>query len=86
MKATIQIDDDLYRALFQFAAEENISLSEACNRMLRCGLTAANEVAVKQRFHQEVFCMGVPNMPLTKALSLASELEDHERISKFPEK
>jgi hypothetical protein len=82
MRTTIRIEDDLLRQIRHRAEREQVSLGEMVNRMLRCGIesTRRGRVGATKKFKQQVFSMGKPKASLTKALSLAGELEDQETL------
>ena len=82
MKTTICIDDDLMRELKQRAQDEGVSLTKLINRLLRIGLLSSSRPSRRRRFRQETFSMGSPRADLTKALDLASRLEDEEIVRK----
>ncbi len=82
MKTTICIDDDLTRELKQRAQDEGVSLTKLINRLLRVGLLSSRHPNRRWRFRQETFSMGLPRADLTKALDLASRLEDEEIVRK----
>jgi hypothetical protein len=85
MRPTIRIEDDLLRQLRQRAERERVSLGEIVNRMLRNGIEAARrgQTSKPKKFRQKVFSMGKPKVSLTKALSLAGDLEDQETLHKL---
>ncbi len=84
MRTTVRIDDDLLRDLKEHAEAEKISLSQALNETIRRGLGAAGRRAtIKRRFRQKTYDMGLPLVDLTKALSLAGQLEDEEILKKL---
>jgi hypothetical protein len=83
MRITLRIDDDLHSALKERALREEISLGDLINRLIRIALaTSADAEPSQRRYHQETHHMGLPLVYLTKALSLAGQLEDEEIIKK----
>lgn len=79
----MRIQDDLLLQLKDKAAEEKSSLTRVLNQTLRAGLRAAQETKKpRHRYHEETHSMGVPRVDLTKALSLASKIEDDEILRK----
>lgn len=63
------------------AVAEHVSINRMINRLLRTGLeTAARR---EKPFKEAVYSMGRPRFDLTKALALASSLEDEEIIRKL---
>ena len=83
MRTTVRIDDALLLELKTKAAEENVSLTRLLNRTLQAGLRAGQRKDRPNRRHLEkAHSMGVPRVDLTKALSVASGLEDEEVLRK----
>lgn len=83
MRTTVRIDDALLLELKARAAQENTSLTRLLNRMLQAGLRADQERSKPRRRHSEkTHSLGVPRVDLTKALSVASDLEDSEVLRK----
>lgn len=84
MRTTVRIDDDLLRELKSKAKRSQISLTKLVNQVLRRGLNEnARPPKKAPAFRQETHDMGVPLVDLTKALSLAAQLEDEEIIRKL---
>ena len=83
MRTTVRIDDDLMRELKQRAQDEQVSLTKLINRLLRVGLLSRRYPKRRRRFRQETFSMGTPRVDLSKALDLASRLEDEEIVRKL---
>ena len=81
MRTTVRIDDDLLRKLHQQAQREKTSLTRVLNTTLRRGLTAPQAKA--RRFRQKTYDLGLPLVDLDKALSLADQWDDEERIRKM---
>lgn len=83
MRTTVRIEDDLLLELKDKAVEEKSSLTRVLNRTLRAGLRSAERTKrPRQRYHEKTHSMGAPRVDLTKALSLASLMEDEEILRK----
>ena len=83
MRTTVRIQDDLLLQLKDKATQEKSSLTRVLNQTLRAGLRAAQESKKPRRRYQEkTHSMGVPRADLTKALSLASHIDDDEILRK----
>lgn len=82
MRTTVRIQDDLLLQLKDKAAQEKVSLTRVLNQTLRAGLRAAQETKPRRRYHERTHSLGVPRVDLTKALSLASQIEDEEILRK----
>ena len=82
---TIHIDDDLHLEFRRRAAKEGQSLTEFVNRVLRAGLASLRdeERSRSRRFRQRSYSMGTPRCDMTKALSLAAELEDEAILENY---
>jgi hypothetical protein len=81
MRTTVRIDDDLLRQIKDRAHREQTSMTKLLNEALRRGL---NQPAKPRKpFVQKTYDLGEPKMDLTKALSLAFEMEDEETIRKM---
>ena len=83
MRTTVRLDDAPLLELKRKAAEENISLTRLFNRTLRAGLRAEEqETKPKRPYREKVHSMGEARVDLTKALTVASGLEDEEVLRK----
>jgi hypothetical protein len=83
MRTTVRVDDALLLELKSKANGEGISLTRLFNRILRAGLRAEQRDKEPRRAYRErTHSMGEPRVDLTKALSVASELEDAEILRK----
>ncbi len=83
MRTTIRIDDELLERLKAQAHEEKVSLTRVVNRALQAGMKATGERGRRPMFRQRVHSLGVPLVPLDKALALAAALEDDEVVRKI---
>lgn len=83
MRTTITLDDDVAAKLRELSLRSGKSFKQAVNDSLRAGLAPPGRVR-KQAFVQPRFSMGRSRVDLTKANSLAADLEDRETIAKAP--
>ncbi len=82
MRTTITLDDDLNEVLKRRAHEQQLPFKQVVNETLRAGLMDRPTSAKPYRMKPSD--MGVrPFANLTKALDLASELEDSEIVRKL---
>jgi hypothetical protein len=83
MRTTVRIDDALLLELKETAAREKVSLTRLLNRTLRAGLQAQQEdKRPRRQYCENTHSMGRPRVDLTKALDVASTLEDEEMTRK----
>lgn len=83
MRTTVRIDDALMLELKEKAAREEVSMTRLLNQVLRAGLRAEQQEKKPRRRHRErAHPMGVPQVDLTKALSIAARMEDDEVLRK----
>ena len=77
MRTTVTLDPDVEVLVRQAMREHGLSFKQALNQAIRAGVSnAASTVA--DPFRQRSYAMGRPKVDLTKALSLASELDDQQ--------
>jgi hypothetical protein len=81
VRTTMTLDDDVAEALRTLAHERRQPFKRVVNETLRSGL--APKQAAPARSFTTVSNMGAPKVDLTKALQLASDLEDEEIIRKL---
>jgi hypothetical protein len=81
MRTTLTIEDALQQRLLSQAQERGLSYKDVVNEALSKGLSASEPQPV--RYQPPVFAMGAPLVDLTKAASLAGELEDQEILRKM---
>ena len=74
MRTTVTLDPDVAVLLQQAMRERWLPFKQALNEAVRSGL-ARQDHAVEP-FRQRTFQLGRPRVDLTKALALASELDD----------
>jgi hypothetical protein len=83
MRTTVTLDDDVAARLKHVARERGISFKEALNRAIRAGL-GAEQGALPTRYETPSRALGLrAGIDVTKALSLASALEDEELIRRL---
>mgnify|MGYP001594678125 CR=1 FL=1 len=84
MRTTLTLDADLHRLLQDVAHRASRPFKQVLNDTVRAGLAAP--AARAEPFTQPVFSLGRPRVDLTKALALAGDLEDRERVVKMGRK
>jgi hypothetical protein len=84
MRTTLTLDADLHRLLLETAHRAGLPFKRVLNDTVRAGLAAP--AARAEPFTQPVFSLGRPRVDLTKALALADDLEDQERVTKMAQK
>jgi hypothetical protein len=82
MRTTITLDADVASRLRDFAHREGVSFKQAVNDAVRAGLSSTSAQR-SEPFHQPVFSLGKVRVDLTKALALATDLEDQEHVAKL---
>lgn len=80
MRTTVTLDPDAEALVRKLMRERGLTFKQAVNEAIRTGLGGGR---AKEPYRQETFAMGQPAVPLVKALAVASELEDDERIRKM---
>ncbi|MEN8182900.1 MAG: CopG family transcriptional regulator [Myxococcota bacterium] len=81
MRTTLRIDDDIFRELKKRATSEGVTLSELVNLALRQSLST--EKRPRRVFRQRTRDLGRPSFDVTKANSVAAELEDQAILRKL---
>lgn len=84
MRTTLTLDTDLHRLLQDVAHRAGRPFKQVLNDTVRAGLAAP--AARAEPFAQPVFSLGRPRIDLTKALALADDLEDQERVVRMGQK
>lgn len=85
MRTTVTLDPDVEALVRQAMRERGLSFKQALNQAIRAGV--ANTAGARaEPFRQRSFGLGRARVDLTKALSLAGELDDqritrHDRTS-----
>jgi hypothetical protein len=82
MRTTVTLDPEVEALLRKAMRERGEPFKQVLNGAIRDGLRGTARRASKP-FEQPTFNMGEPLVDLTKALSLAAELEDAETIKKM---
>ncbi|MSQ19730.1 MAG: antitoxin [Betaproteobacteria bacterium] len=82
MRTTVTIDPDVEALVRKAMRDRGEPFKQVLNAAIRDGLASRRRGAVKP-FKQPTLDMGKPLVDLTKALSLAAELEDAEFIAKL---
>jgi hypothetical protein len=80
MRTTITLDHDVDLAVRRLMRERGLTFKEAVNEAIRSGLAPRASGAPHAT---TVVSMGVPMVPLDKALRLAAQLEDDELARKL---
>lgn len=81
MRTTVTIDPDVEALVRKAMRDRGEPFKQVLNAAIRDGLTSRKRAG--KPFKQPTFDMGKPLVDLTKALSLAAELEDAEFIAKL---
>jgi hypothetical protein len=79
MRTTVTLDPDVAVHVRRLMHERGITFKEAVNEAIRAGLVGG----ARPRHETPAHDMGEPAVDLTKALRLAGELEDEERIRRL---
>ncbi|MBS0400307.1 MAG: antitoxin [Proteobacteria bacterium] len=81
MRTTVTLDSDVERLLRKQVRKTGASFKLVLNNAIRAGLRGNKEPP--KPYHPITFDMGEPRVDLTKAASLAAELEDEELIRRY---
>lgn len=79
MRTTVTLDPDVEALLRKTVRERGEPFKQVLNAAIRDGLSSSRRKTAKP-FKQRTFDMGRPLVDLTKALSLAAELDDAETL------
>lgn len=82
MRTTVTLDPDVEKLLRRAVREQGEPFKQVLNNAVRDGLRR-DATKARKPFKQRTFNMGLPLVDLTKALSLAAELEDAEHVAKI---
>jgi hypothetical protein len=82
MRTTVTIDPDVEALLKKAMRERGQPFKQVLNNAVRDGLRMA-QAKPEKPFRQRTFDMGLPLVDLTKANTLAAELEDQELVAKL---
>ncbi len=80
MRTTITLEPDVDAAVRRLMRERGLSFKQAVNEAIRAGLLGRSR---KGAFRTRTYDMGVPQVPIDKALRLAAALEDEELLRKL---
>jgi hypothetical protein len=83
MRTTVTLDSDVEALLRKAMRERGEPFKQVLNAAIREGLTSSARRKAAKPFKQPIFDMGKPLVDLTKALTLAAELQDAETIAKM---
>lgn len=75
MRTTVTLDPDVEALVRQAMRERGLSFKQALNQAVRAGVANVSGAKIEP-FRQRSFSLGRPRVDLTKALSLAGELDD----------
>jgi len=82
MRTTVTLDNDVVKLLREVTHRQHRSTKAVLNDALRTGL-CAKPIAGRKKINLPTYDMGEPSVDLTKALALASDLEDEEIVRKL---
>lgn len=82
MRTTVTIDPDVQELLRKTMRERGEPFKQVLNAALRKGLRAGGGKRAKP-FRQRTFDLGRPLVDLTKALSLATDLDDAAKVARL---
>ena len=82
MRTTLTLEPDVESLIRETIYKTGKTFKQAVNDALRVGLGSKTKPK-STPYVQQTYDMGVPLIDLTKALSLAYELEDQEYIAKM---
>ena len=80
MRTTLTLDPDVEALVRQLMTDRGLSFKAAVNEAIRAGFRTPGRARPRRT---RAFHMGQPLVPLTKALSLAADLEDEELVRKL---
>lgn len=80
MRTTVTLDPDVTLLIKRAMQERGVTFKQAVNDAIRAGTTAKR---TRSKASFPTHDMGEPLVDVTKALRIASELEDEERIRKL---
>lgn len=82
MRTTITLEADVATRLKEFSRRTGKSFKQAVNDAVREGLSSPKTIRAEP-FVQPAYSMGKVKVDLTKALSLAAEIDDQEAIARL---
>ena len=80
MRRTVTLDADVDELVRRSMSERRVSFRRAVNDAIRTALADGSE---NDLYRLDAFDMGTPSIPLTRALRVADDLEDAERMSRM---
>jgi hypothetical protein len=80
MRTTVTLDPDTDAIIRRLMRERHLTFKQALNAAIRAGTKAPSAEPVQYTFPKR---MGVPRVPIDKALQLAAQLEDEEIVRKL---
>lgn len=80
MRTTVTLDSDAEALVRRRMKERGVSFKQAVNDAIREGLTRPRR---RPRFRTPTAALGLPAVPLDRALRLAGEIEDEELLRKM---
>jgi hypothetical protein len=80
VRTTVTLDPDTDAIVRKLMRERKLTFKQALNAAIRAGTKAPSAHPVQFTFPKH---MGVPRVPLDKALQLAAQLEDEEIVRKL---
>ena len=83
MRTTVTLDDDTQQIVRRLMRNRGLSFKQAINEAIRAG---ARLPPSTYRFRTRTFDMGLPAVPIDKALRLAADLEDEALMRKLAER
>jgi hypothetical protein len=83
MRTTVTLDPDSDAIVRRLMRERGLSFKGAVNAAIRAGAAAP---ARRRPFRTHTYDMGLPAVPVDKALRFAAELEDEALIRKLAER
>ena len=84
MRTTVTLDPDVQLLLKKAMRQRDTSFKQALNDAVRSGLGGGSVQGKPGKpYALPVFRLGVPLVDLTKAASLAAELEDQELVARM---
>ena len=84
MRTTVTLDPDVEALLRKAMRARGEPFKQVLNAAIRDGLRAGRTPRAVKPFRQRTFKLGAPLVDLTKALSLAAELEDSGTVARMP--
>lgn len=80
MRTTVSLEPDVHELISRRMRERGITFKDAVNEAIRAGLRPSPP---RREHRTPTFDLGIPTVPLTKAIQLAAELEDEEIVRKM---